>query len=93
MTNEQLIQQIATLLNEPETTIIARAVRVLGEQRLVDLTHDVLTIEATGGEMVKDGSRRRTPGGVLVQLIKRTVTPNERIVLFQRSKQPTSHTV
>ena len=90
MTNEQLIQQIATLLNEPETTIIARAMRVLGAERLIALTHDVLAIEGAGGEMVRDGSRRRTPGGTLVQMIKCTATADERKLLFARRFRKTT---
>ena len=52
--------------------IIARALKVLGQDRCVEILADVLTIESNGGLWLKDRSRRRTSlGGTFLQLVKR----------------------
>ena len=43
----------------------------------------LMAIEAAGGELVKDGSRHRSAGGVLVQLVKQTATAEEKRACFR----------
>ena len=49
---------------------------------------EALAIEAQGGLMLPDGSRRRTLGGVFFHLLRKGVTPAERRVIFPA--QPSS---
>jgi hypothetical protein len=42
----------------------------LGAETALSVLEEVLTIEASGGMLLADGSRRRTPGGVFFFLIK-----------------------
>ena len=67
------IQNIITSLGETENSsknAITRAVNLLGTQRPLALLQDVEQVEAQGGMLVADGSRRRTPGGVYLFLLK-----------------------
>ena len=61
---------------------IAQALATLGEERVRALVTEALAIEAQGGLMLPDGSRRRTLGGVFFQLLREGVTPAERRVIF-----------
>lgn len=42
----------------------------VGAEKAVALFESTRRIEASGGMMVADGSRRRTPGGVFVALLR-----------------------
>ncbi len=77
----QLVQGIAGELGETEDVaqmLIKRIVRTLGEERTRELVRQAQAVEATGGMMLPDGSRRRTLGGVFFKLAKEQVTPEER---------------
>jgi hypothetical protein len=52
---------------------IYRAVKKLGIDQALDFLRQTHEIEAQGGRMVTNGSRRRTPGGVFFLLIKEQV--------------------
>ncbi len=45
--------------------------------RVVDVLGEALAVEARGGLMVPDGSRRRTPGGVYFHLVRTQTSPEE----------------
>ena len=83
--NERLIVQCATVLNEPDHKLLARMLTVLGEARFVAAVQQTLDTEQAGGMMTKNGRRRRTAGGTLCQLIKRTASDMERRQIFARS--------
>lgn len=85
--NEQLAEQVAALLNEPQIGLIKRMCETLGDERVKDLTEQALSIDAAGGMMTLDSSRRRTPGGVLVQLVRGTATPEEKRQMFSRKSK------
>ncbi len=58
--------EIAAQFGETEVEskrLIGRALRNLGEERVRAFVVQALEVEATGGLMLPDGSRRRTPGG------------------------------
>lgn len=42
----------------------------IGEEKALELFEATRGIEASGGMMIADGSRRRTPGGVFMTLFK-----------------------
>jgi hypothetical protein len=65
--------QIAALLKEtaPDPRRqIRRIVAKLGPARAQALAQEALRIEAAGGQVIPDGSRRRTVGGIFFQLVK-----------------------
>ena len=74
--------QIATVLREPCHILLARALRVLGQERTITLLVDALTIESNGGMWLKDGSRRRSLGGVFLELCRQRSTAEEKRKIF-----------
>ena len=93
-----VVAAIAAQLGESEPLPrrqIARALATLGEERVRALVAEALALEAQGGLMLPDGSRRRTLGGVFFQLLRKGVTPAERRVIFPphpSSRSPTPAT-
>jgi PHAX RNA-binding domain len=78
------VEQLAQALQEPKKTLLSQVLRTLGMDRTTAILADTLTCEANGGMLTKDGSRRRTPGGVFFQLVKDRATRQERQRLFPR---------
>jgi phosphorylated adapter RNA export protein len=75
--------QIATVLREPCHILLARALRVLGPERCVELLTEALLIEHQGGMLLKDGSRKRTLGGVFLELCRQHSTAEEKRKIFR----------
>src|SRR5215212_924812 len=63
---DALVREITSQLNEPNVALIRRIVTAIGEERARALLAQVLAIEAAGGQMTLDGTRRKTPGGVFI---------------------------
>jgi len=83
--------EIAGQLGETEEEPIRqirRAVRVLGEERVRALVAQTLEIEAAGGLMLPNESRRRTPGGVFFHLMRAHIEHKEWYRIFR--PQPTT---
>ncbi len=79
-TTREIASEIAAQLGETESEpqrLIARAVRLLGEERVRALVAGALEVEAAGGMMLPDGSRRRTPGGVFFYLLRAQIGQKE----------------
>jgi hypothetical protein len=68
---------------------IRRAVQALGEGRTRALLLEALALEAGGGELLPDGSRRRTPGGIFFRLVRGAASPAERAAIFWASEAGT----
>lgn len=67
------VEEIATALGETEPrsrATIERSVAVLGIEAAQALRHEVETLETQGGMLTADGTRRRTPGGIYLYLLK-----------------------
>jgi hypothetical protein len=73
----EAVDEIAAALGETEPrskATVERSVAALGVDAAQALRHEVEQIEAGGGMMTADGSRRRTPGGVYLLLLKQRMT-------------------
>ncbi len=73
--------QIADRLGETEEQArqqFVRTVRTLGRTQSLALLEETLQVEAAGGLMLPDGSRRRTAGGVFFFLARTKGQPKER---------------
>jgi hypothetical protein len=84
-------QQIATTLGETESVPlmhIRRIVQTLGPERALQLLAQAQAVEAQGGLMLLDGSRRRTLGGVFFRLVREQTTPAERSRIWPWNKKP-----
>ncbi|XP_033832117.1 phosphorylated adapter RNA export protein [Periophthalmus magnuspinnatus] len=69
---EKVADEIAHRLREPKVDLIDRVVAVIGPAKAIELLGETATLEETGGVYTLDGSRRRTPGGVYLNLLKNT---------------------
>jgi hypothetical protein len=79
------VEKIATTLGEADQTPLAeleRLVNVLGEERALTMLDEALKVEAEGGMLTDDGTRRRTLGGVFFKLVKSQTTSKERGKIF-----------
>jgi len=79
------VEQLAAILQEPKVPLLRQVLRTVGPERCAALLADTLACEASGGMLTKDGTRRRTPGGVFLQLVKERATRQERQRLFSRA--------
>ena len=78
------VEKVAAVLQEPNIPLLRQVLRTLGQDRWGAILTDTLTCEAQGGMLTKDGTRRRTPGGVFFQFVRERATVRERRRLFPR---------
>jgi hypothetical protein len=76
------VDTLAEALQEPKRALLLKVLRTVGQDRCAAILADTLQCEEGGGMLTKDGTRRRTPGGVFFQLVRDRVTPQERRRLF-----------
>jgi PHAX RNA-binding domain len=81
-TSRTLVSTLAASLHEPNVDLLRRVVRVLGETRAQAVLEETLTIEAAGGLLTLDQSRRRTSGGVFFHVVKSTTPRKLRLRIF-----------
>jgi hypothetical protein len=81
--------RLAAILQEPEKSLLARVLKTLGQERCAAILADTLTIESNGGMLTRAGDRRRSPGGVFLQLVKDRSSGRERYRLF--APMPSKH--
>ena len=91
------VAMISTQLGETKSGAqqqIRRIVGRLGADAALAFLAQAQEVEAAGGMMLPDGSRRRTPGGVFFALVRASVSATDRTDLFppfnRRSKAPRS---
>lgn len=84
-----VVGEIATKLEEPNKALLRRIVIVIGVERAQKLLEEVLAIEAEGGRMTLDGTRRKTPGGLFITLARAQAAPEERPKLLDLAPKKT----
>ncbi len=67
---------------------IERIVSLLGREKAMGLLAETQQIEAQGGMLTGDGSRRRTPGGVYFALTRQQAPPAQRSRIFPQGHKP-----
>jgi PHAX RNA-binding domain len=78
------VKRLAAVLHETEHKALARVLKVLGEERSVELLAQALTIASQGGMRRKDDRRRkRSLGGTFLALCREQATPAERRAMFR----------
>jgi hypothetical protein len=87
MSNATVTQEIAQALGEPNSGLIRRVVEAIGAARAMELLIQAQDVEAAGGLMTSDGSRRRTPGGVFFHLVRQSATPAENGLIWTQTKR------
>lgn len=80
---------LVRLLKEPNEELISQVVDALGCKRALEFYYLTEDIENIGGLYCADGTRRRSPGGVFLNLIKmsREITESEKKSMFALSRR------
>jgi hypothetical protein len=89
MPTEDTVSTIAKALGEVEEqplTQITGVVRVLGDQVSLAVLEETQRIEQSGGMLLPDGSRRRTPGGVFFFLARQKLSHEDKVAIFRPVK-------
>ena len=81
---------LADALQELKKSLLAKALRTLGQERCQALFTEACTIEANGGMLTSADDRRRTPGGVFLHLVRQQCSKEEhtRFFPYQSTKKP-----
>lgn len=92
---ENIATDIAEKLEEEKKALVGRIVQVLGVHKAIELYKETQEIEADGGMLVMNGTRRRTPGGIYFFLIKRDGDVSQEMVtqIFNEDKKETTRKV
>ncbi|KAL8203452.1 UNVERIFIED_CONTAM: hypothetical protein K2H54_054424 [Gekko kuhli] len=69
---EKVGDEIAFRLREPKKDLIARVVKIIGKKKAIEILMETAEVEQNGGLLIVNGTRRRTPGGVYLNLLKNT---------------------
>lgn len=85
--NTTAAQEIAQALGESNVGLIRAIVETIGIERAQSLLGKALVVEAAGGMMTKDNSRRRSPGGVFFALAREAVTEAQRQELWPMAQR------
>lgn len=89
MATEDTVSSIAKALGETDEvplTQIDGVVRALGEDQSLKLLEETKSIEAKGGMMLPDGSRKRSPGGVFFFLARQQLSVDDKHRIFRGPK-------
>lgn len=84
-TLSETTKKVAKALGETESiplNTIERLVKVVGDERVLELLAQTLTVNAEGGLKTNDGIRQRTLGGVFFKVAKDKLSAQERWRVF-----------
>lgn len=91
---DKVADEIAYRLQEPKKDLVERVVKIIGAKKAIELLGETATLEENGGVYTMDGSRRRTPGGVYLNLLKNTPSVSKsqirKIFLEEHNKESKS---
>ncbi|XP_072167033.1 uncharacterized protein [Diadema setosum] len=81
--------QLAYSLQEPKRDLVLRIVKVLGVKKSIEIWKQTEKIEHDGGMMIMNRSRRRSPGGVFIHMMKTDpdVSPQDIKEIFAEEKK------
>ncbi|GBP70107.1 Phosphorylated adapter RNA export protein [Eumeta japonica] len=92
---EAVALDIAEKLSEEKKDLIRRIVQVLGISKAIEIYEATKNLEADGGVLVMNGTRRRTAGGVYLFLLKQDSEVSQSMVnqIFLEDRKETAKKV
>ncbi|WKY00233.1 hypothetical protein Q1695_014801 [Nippostrongylus brasiliensis] len=89
ITLEQLGDEMAKAMGERIPTTVKSIVNACGMDKALALFEETRKVESTGGMMIENGQRRRTPGGVFISLFKLDpdISGEVKKKIFEETKQ------
>jgi len=93
-TDDEFGQELAERLKEEKEDMIISLVTIVGRRVVWNFFKETQKIEASGGMVINNGARRRTAGGVMLHLLRKTEDPNikEKVKKFFNESQKNDHT-
>ncbi|KAJ8957634.1 hypothetical protein NQ318_017523 [Aromia moschata] len=87
--SEDLAKDMANKLCEEKEDLILRVINTMGKQKAIEIFKETKKIEEEGGMLVMNQTRRRTPGGVFLYLVRQDyhITREQRDKIFGEEKQ------
>jgi len=71
-TDEDLGRELSEKLYEEKEDMMISLVKIVGRKVALDFYRQTQKVEETGGMVINNGARRRTPGGVMLHLLRKT---------------------
>lgn len=85
---EEVAQDIATKLSEPNYDLVLRIVIIIGKEKAIEFYNKTKEIEKDGGMLIANRSRRRTSGGVFILLVRtdKDISKSQKNEIFEETK-------
>ncbi|XP_063540255.1 phosphorylated adapter RNA export protein isoform X1 [Cydia strobilella] len=92
---EVIALEIAEKLQEEKTELVGRIIQVLGASKALEIYKETQRVEADGGMLVMNGTRRRTPGGIYFFLLKRDDEISQEMInqIFNEERKETARRI
>jgi len=74
-TDQDFGEEVADRLKEDKEDMIIDLVKVVGRRVVWEFFQETQKVEREGGMVINNGARRRTPGGVMLHLLRKTERP------------------
>jgi len=68
-------EEVAERLKEDKEEMMVDLVKAVGRKVVLDFFKETQKVEREGGMVINNGARRRTPGGVMLHLLRKTERP------------------
>merc|ERR1712037_500687 len=73
--DEDFGEEVAERLKEDKEEMMVELVKAVGRKVVWEFFKDTQKVEREGGMVISNGARRRTPGGVMLHLLRKTERP------------------
>jgi len=92
-TDEEFGEELSERLKEEKVDMIIDLVKIVGRRDVWNFFKETQKIEASGGLEINNGARRRTAGGVMLHLLRKTEDPSikDKVKKFFASSQKKDH--
>jgi len=92
-TDDEFGQELAERLKEEKEDMIISLVKIVGRRVVWNFFKETQKIEASGGMVINNGARRRTAGGVMLHLLRKTEDEGikEKVKKFFNESQKNDH--
>ncbi|XP_018335722.1 phosphorylated adapter RNA export protein [Agrilus planipennis] len=92
-TAEEIAKELANKLYEEKEDLLVKIVEVIGKEKVFKIFKETKRIEEDGGMLIMNQTRRRTPGGVFLFLVKHDSDLEEEQLakIFEDEKQKFKH--
>ncbi|XP_050499294.1 phosphorylated adapter RNA export protein [Diabrotica virgifera virgifera] len=86
---EEIASEIASKLNEEKQELILSVINVMGKQKAIEFYEETQKVEEEGGMLIMNKTRRRTPGGVFLFLVRHDyhITLDQKNRIFGEERQ------